>query len=170
VEKVECPLRAFIKQKQRPPEKLFSEQRSATDWARGANTSARRRIGAAKLIKSPRNTLPASKSGVLVLSPTATGEFQPHLKEFGFRPVHFERLLRRVFILIQLQGFGILVKFFRHKDQHGMTGSVVPRGVVRGFLDALEVAEDPPKMVTGCGRVTKTGQSKDDSYVGMRWI
>jgi hypothetical protein len=51
-----------------------------------------------------------------------------------------------------------------------MTGSVVPRGVVRGFLDALEVAEDPPKMVTGCGRVTKTGQSKDDSYVGMRWI
>ncbi len=111
---IERPLRAFIKQKQRPPEKLFSEQRSATDWARGANTSARRRIGAAKLKKHPRNTLPASKSGVLVLGPTATGEFQPHLKEFGFRPVHFERLLRRVFILIQLRGFGILVKFFRH--------------------------------------------------------
>jgi hypothetical protein len=41
-----------------------------------------------------------------------------------------------------------------------MTGSVVPRGVVRGFPDALEVAKDPPKMLQVVIEVQRLGKSK----------
>jgi len=51
---------------------------------------------------------------MMILSATAPGKFQPHLKEFRFCPVDFEWLLRGIFVLIQLRGFGILVNFFRH--------------------------------------------------------